>query len=135
MIPVCLYLIGDRYRLHRILINLLSNAIKFTVQGYVKLKVNLVRKTGKFVIVRFIVEDTGIGIPKEKQEYIFEKFSRLSLSNKGFYKGIGLGLRIVKQFMHEMEGEIDLISEYEKGTQFICTISFKLPLSDDFVES
>ncbi|MBW5803124.1 ATP-binding protein [Coxiella endosymbiont of Ornithodoros amblus] len=48
---------------------------------------------------------------------------------------MGLGLRIVKQFIHEMEWEIDLISEYEKGTQFICTIHFKLPLSDDFVES
>ena len=64
----------------------------------------------------------------------FEKFSRLSLSNKGIYKGIGIGLRAVKQFMHEIGGEIDLISDLGKGTKFICTIPFDLPLTEDFVE-
>lgn len=127
-------LIGDRYRLSRTLINLLSNAIKFTEEGYVALEIALINKTDRTVLIRFIVKDTGIGIPDEKKEYIFEKFSRLSPSNQGFYKGIGLGLRIVKQFMHEMNGEIDLISEIGKGTQFVCTIPFKSPLTNDFVE-
>jgi two-component system, OmpR family, aerobic respiration control sensor histidine kinase ArcB len=127
-------LLGDRYRIYRMLLNLLSNAIKFTEEGHVELKVCLLNKTEKSALVRFIVEDTGIGIPDSKQEYIFEKFSRLSLSNKGIYKGIGLGLRVVKQFMHEIGGEIDVISEVGKGTQFICTIPFDIPLTNDFVE-
>jgi two-component system, OmpR family, aerobic respiration control sensor histidine kinase ArcB len=122
-------LIGDSYRVHCILINLLSNAIKFTQDGYVELSVSLIKKTNKSALLRFIIKDTGIGIPGDKQEYIFEKFSRLSLSNKGFYKGIGLGLRIVKQFIHELDGEIDLMSELGEGTQFICTVPFKLPLT------
>ncbi len=127
-----LVIIGDHYRLHRILINLLSNSIKFTHSGHVELNVQVVEKKDRRVVIRFIIEDTGIGIPKDKQDYIFEKFSRLSLSNKGSYKGIGLGLRIVKQFMHEMGGEIDVISPQGQGAQFICTIPFRLPLTDDF---
>lgn len=125
---------GDNYRLYRVLINLLSNAIKFTEEGAIEVKVSLVKEINKAVLIRFIIEDTGIGIPIEKQEYIFEKFSRLSPSNKGVYKGIGLGLRVVKQFIHEMEGEIDVISKIGNGTQFICTIPFNRPLTDDFVE-
>jgi len=127
--------VGDSYRLHRILINLISNAIKFTPAGHVKLIVSLLKKKTDSVLIRFIVEDSGIGIPEDKQEFIFEKFSRLSQSNKGFYKGLGLGLRVVKQFMYEINGEIDIISEMHKGTQFICTVPFKLPLTDDFVDT
>lgn len=128
-------LVGDAHRLHRILVNLLSNAIKFTQQGHIKLKVSLLGSEHPSTLVRFIIEDTGVGIPEDKQEYIFEKFSRLSQSNKGFYKGIGLGLRIVKQFMHEMNGEIDVISQVGKGTTFVCTIPFRRPLTEDFVDS
>ena len=130
-IPVVL--VGDPHRIHRILVNLLSNAIKFTQQGHVKLTVIRLSKDASSPLVRFMIEDTGVGIPEEKQDYVFEKFARLSLSNKGFHKGIGLGLRIVKQFMHEIEGEIDLISAVGQGTQFICTIPFRRPLTDDFV--
>ena len=126
-------LIGDHYRLQRILINLISNAIKFTAIGFVELNISIVRKSAKLVLLRFIIADTGTGIATEHQEYIFEKFSRLNLSNKGTYKGIGLGLRIVKQFIYEMGGEIDLLSTLGKGTQFICTIPLDLPLTDDFV--
>ncbi len=127
-------LIGDRYRLHKILINLVSNAIKFTKKGHIELNVSLIKKTKQSALVRLIIEDTGIGIPEDKQDYIFEKFSRLSSSNKGFYKGIGLGLRVVKNFMHDIDGEVDLVSIVGKGTQFICTIPFQLPLTNDFVE-
>lgn len=126
-------LIGDQYRLQRILINLVSNAIKFTHQGHVNLIAKLIKQLDKQVIIRFIVKDTGIGIPQEKQDFIFEKFTRLNPSNKGIYKGIGLGLRIVKQFMDEIGGEIDLKSEYSKGSSFICTLPFRLPLISDIV--
>jgi signal transduction histidine kinase len=126
-------LVGDYYRLQRILINLISNAIKFTATGYIQLHASLLQQTAKSVLLRIIVADTGVGIATEHQEYIFEKFSRISLSNKGTYKGIGLGLGIVKQFMQEMGGEIDLLSSIGEGTRFICTIPFDLPLSNDFV--
>lgn len=127
-------LLGDPYRLQRILINLVSNAIKFTKQGFVKLGVKLIKiSEPRTVIVRFIIQDSGIGIPAEKQDFIYETFSRLNPSNKGHYKGIGLGLRIVKQFMKEMGGEIELISDPGKGTSFICTLPFKLPLVNDLV--
>ena len=128
-------LIGDSYRLHRILINIISNAIKFTKKGHVDLTISLCKKTHRTILIRFTVTDTGIGIPDDKQEYIFEKFTRLSLSNKGLYKGIGLGLRVVKQFMYEMGGEIDVLSEVGNGTQFICTIPFNIPLTNDFVDN
>lgn len=126
--------IGDDYRIYRILINLVSNAIKFTEQGSVELKTQLVQTEQKEILIRFRVKDTGIGISQEKRDFIFERFSRLSPSNKGFYKGIGLGLRVVKQFMEDLQGEIDLVSKEGEGTEFICTIPFKRPLTDDFLE-
>jgi PAS domain S-box-containing protein len=116
---------GDSYRLYRILINLLSNAIKFTKKGYVELLASLVEKKDNQATIRLDIIDTGIGIPADKQEFIFEKFTRLVPSNLGAYKGIGLGLRIVKQFIEEMNGEITLASKENEGTRFTCTFPFK----------
>lgn len=125
--------VADRYRLSRLLINLVSNAIKFTKTGQVSIHVDLLDKTNHTYLIRFTIKDTGEGISLEQQNVIFEKFSRLSPSNKGLYKGSGLGLIIVKQFIEEMKGEIDLNSKLGEGTDFICTIPFKIPLTDDFV--
>jgi signal transduction histidine kinase len=127
-------LIGDAYRLKRILINLMSNALKFTHQGFVRLAVELASQKDARIILRFKIEDSGIGIPKEKQDYIYEKFVRITPSNEGIYKGFGLGLRIVKQFVREMDGEIDLKSSEKAGTTFICTFPFKIPLIEDILE-
>lgn len=120
--------IGDRHRLYRVLINLAGNAIKFTPEGEISIEFKLAKIEPKRVIAQFIVRDTGIGIPEDKQQYIYEKFARLTPSNKGIYKGIGLGLRIVKQFVQEMDGEVEINSEINKGTAFICTIPFNLPI-------
>jgi two-component system, OmpR family, aerobic respiration control sensor histidine kinase ArcB len=125
--------VGDPYRLCRLLINLVSNAVKFTKEGKISINVELINKTDETFLIRFVIKDTGEGIPLENQNYIFEKFSRLSPSNKGLYKGSGLGLMIVKQFIEEMKGEIDLNSKLGEGTEFICTIPFKIPLTNDFV--
>lgn len=126
------YVIGDQYRLQRILINLVSNAIKFTKTGYVKLGVKFIKQLNeRTIFLAFIVEDSGIGIPQEKQDFIYEKFTKINPSNEGIYKGIGLGLRIVKQFIEELGGEIQLKSEIGKGSRFVCTIPFKLPLISD----
>lgn len=126
-------LIGDEYRLQQILINLLGNAVKFTNKGQIDLNVNVVKRENKDIILRFTIRDTGIGIPQNKQLLIFEKFTRLESSNKGIFKGLGLGLSIVKQYVEELEGEIDLKSEIGQGTSFICTLPFKLPLVDELI--
>ena len=120
------HLIGDDYRIKRILINLISNSVKFTDHGYIKLRINIIEFDQNNILLKFIIEDSGQGIPKNKQDYIFERFTRLSLSNQGSHKGIGLGLRIVKQFMHELSGTIELISELNRGTKFICTIPLRI---------
>ena len=88
-------IIGDNNRLVRVLINLVSNAIKFTQKGYVKIIVKSVKKEEKRAILRFIIQDTGIGISKNQLQYIYEKFSKLVPSNKGD-RGYGLGLPTVK---------------------------------------
>ena len=79
-------IIGDDYRLHEILLHLVNNAIKFTSEGCVSLTIKSVQKhKNQENILQFIVEDTGIGIPEEKQQYIYEQFTRLTPSNKGIY--------------------------------------------------
>ncbi len=128
-------LVGDQYRLQRILLNLVSNAIKFTEKGHVKLMTKLIKQQdNKNIIVRFIVQDTGIGIPLDKQNFIYEKFTKLNPSHISPYKGLGLGLRIVKQFVEEMNGEIDLKSDQGCGSTFICSFMFKLPLVNDLLD-
>ncbi len=128
-------IIGDRYRLQRILINLVSNAIKFTEQGYVRISIKLAKRIdARNVILCFIIEDSGIGIPQDKQSIIFERFSRLIPSNQRLYRGQGLGLRLVRQFVGEMDGDIDIKSIPNQGTTFACTFSFKLPLIEDILE-
>lgn len=124
-------IIGDGYRLKRILINLISNAIKFTDKGFVRLLVKCLKINSKNVIMSFIVEDSGIGIEEKKLNVIYEKFSRLTLSSQGIYKGTGLGLRIVKQFAEEMDGDVEIKSILGQGSRFVCTFSFKLPVFEE----
>jgi signal transduction histidine kinase len=86
------------------------------------------------VILNFTILDTGIGIPKDKQNIIYEKFTKLSPSNTGLYKGIGFGLSMVKQFIQELGGELSLNSELGEGSTFTCIIPFKIPLLDQIGE-
>jgi two-component system aerobic respiration control sensor histidine kinase ArcB len=125
-------IVGDQQRLQRILINLISNGIKFTKEGFIKVTTTVAKKEDKNIILQISVEDSGIGMPKEKQSIIYEKFSRLHASNRGTYKGSGLGLPTVKQLVEELDGEIDVESIPGEGTTFLLTIPFKLPLLDEF---
>jgi two-component system aerobic respiration control sensor histidine kinase ArcB len=127
------YLIGDISRIHRILLNLVSNAIKFTKKGFVAINITLAKENEKAVILKIIVKDTGIGIPSNKLDQIFTRFTRLNTAYQGTFKGAGLGLSIVKQFVEEMGGEIHVESQLNKGSQFICVISFKKSLLDEDV--
>ncbi len=124
------YVIGDRVRTERILINVVANAIKFTEKGQIKLAATLIPKLQKEIVVSFLIEDTGIGIPLDKQDIIFERFNRLTSSYSGVYPGKGLGLKIVKQFLDEMGGNAYLTSEVGKGTSLRVLIPYELPLLD-----
>lgn len=125
MVPTIL--VGDEYRLHRILSNLINNAFKFTNTGKILIKV-LIEKylSEEEVLIRFDVEDTGIGIPLEQQEIIYKGFTRLTPSNTGLYKGLGLGLYVVKKFLTEINGDIKLVSQVNRGSTFSCTIPLLL---------
>ena len=118
------FLIGDDFRIYRILLNLIGNSVKFTKKGKISINVSIAENNKKEMTIKILISDTGIGIPKDKQNEIFEKFSRVNPSNEGRYTGSGLGLRVVKQFITEIGAEIDLKSELGKGTTFTCLIPF-----------
>jgi signal transduction histidine kinase/CheY-like chemotaxis protein/HPt (histidine-containing phosphotransfer) domain-containing protein len=110
--------VGDEQRLRQILLNLLNNAIKFTPQGGIEL--TLRRETGPDGVerLRFAVSDTGIGIPKEKQDRLFQRFSQIDSSASRQYGGTGLGLAISKHLVELMGGEIGVSSEPGIGSTF-----------------
>lgn len=119
------HVIGDRYRVYRILLSLISNAIKFTQSGYIKLNIALIKLTSDEITLKLQVEDTGIGIPFEKQDDIFSRFNRIQPSYQGDYSGSGLGLAIAKQFVLDMKGKIYVNSEMNKGSAFNCILPLK----------
>lgn len=116
--------LGNEYAVKRILLNLVGNAIKFTEIGKVCISLALKEKDENQCIVDMSVSDTGIGIPKNKQETIFGQFSKLNSSYKGKYGGTGLGLWFVKQLTKKINGEITVSSEPRKGATF--TVVFPL---------
>jgi len=109
---------GDPGRLRQILINLVGNAIKFTEEGEVVVRVTLEDEDTTHVTVRFSVTDTGIGIPKDRMDRIFELFSQVDSSTTRKYGGTGLGLTISKQLSEMMGGQISVTSEEGKGSEF-----------------
>ncbi|KTD52995.1 response regulator [Legionella quateirensis] len=125
------FVIGDKIRLHRIALELIGNALNFTDVGHVLVHVSLAKKESQQLVIKLTVTDSGIGIPKEKQQEIYLQFKRLTPSYQGIYKGTGLGLYVVKQFVDELGGEIYVKSEPMKGTCFTCLFPFQAPLLDD----
>ncbi len=117
---------SDPVRLRQCLFNLLSNALKFTTQGHVFLRVTAEQKDGRSFI-RCAVEDTGIGIPEDKQKSIFEAFSQVDSSTTREYGGTGLGLAITRELTLLLGGQISLESEIGKGSVFSVTVPVVLP--------
>lgn len=127
-----LYFLGSRVTLYRILLNLVGNAVKFTQEGSITVRVELDENApSDAAMVKFTVADTGIGIPKNKQRFIFEKFSRLMPSYEGVYEGHGIGLYIVREFVEAMGGVIHLKSKEKIGSEFVVVVPLQKALSAD----
>ena len=118
--------IGDPGRIKQIIINLAGNAIKFTNKGQVSINVGQVDLTENDVKLEISIEDTGIGIPKNKLQYIFDKFSQADTSTTRKFGGTGLGLAISKQLVELMNGKISVSSEPGKGSTFAFEVSLPL---------
>jgi signal transduction histidine kinase/DNA-binding NarL/FixJ family response regulator len=118
-------LIGDGSRLRQILLNLIGNAIKFTERGSVTLRVEVQGGDEQSIFLRFEVEDTGIGIPAEKHEAIFEVFTQADASTTRRFGGTGLGLTIVRRLATMMGGEVWLESAVDSGSTFFVTALFE----------
>jgi len=112
------YLMLDSLRLNQILMNLLSNALKFTERGYVKLKITVLQKHNDKVKLKFSVEDTGIGIPADRLNRIFESFEQAEEDTVSKYGGTGLGLTIVKKLAELKGGELTVSSQVGRGSTF-----------------
>ena len=119
------FLVGDPFRLNQILLNLLSNAVKFTKEGTVSLNVELVEDEDDEVRLRFDVIDTGIGIPKDKLNSVFESYTQAYTDITRRFGGTGLGLAITRQLVQMQQGVISIDSEPGVGTIFTVELSFK----------
>ncbi len=119
-------LLGDTYRLNQILINLIGNSIKFTNEGFIKIYILEKNKTKKKLSVEFRVVDSGIGIPNEKFELLFESFTQLENTYTKKYTGTGLGLAIVKKLTDLMNGNVSIKSEVGKGSEFSIKFDFDI---------
>ncbi|MDD2698877.1 MAG: PAS domain S-box protein [Arcobacteraceae bacterium] len=116
-------LIGDALRLAQILNNLVGNAVKFTDKGYINIKVNLLTRDTNKVQLQFIIEDSGIGISPENQKKLFQSFEQADNSTTRKYGGTGLGLKISKQLVELMGGNISMESEEGIGTTFTFNLT------------
>lgn len=122
------YVQADPGRIRQILYNLIGNAIKFTEEGYIKINVQSAGEEGGNHRFMVSVEDTGIGIPKNKLNHIFEKFNQAEETTTRRFGGTGLGLAICDQLVHMMDGKIHAESTEGKGSKFWFTMC--LPLSN-----
>ncbi len=119
------YLLGDSVRLSQILVNLIGNAIKFTHKGFIQFSVMLLQQDQDSCTIKFSIKDTGIGMSKDKLDYIFERFTQAESFITRKYGGTGLGLSISKSLIELQGGQLQVISEPEQGSEFYFELSFK----------
>ena len=126
-------IIGDPVKLNQILSNLLSNALKFTIEGGIKLTINVLPESDKQIKLEFMISDTGIGIPKEKHVAIFESCSQASSDTTKQYGRTGFGLTTCKNLIELQGGTLSFNSDLGRGSTFLFSIPFgvvnKLPES------
>jgi CheY-like chemotaxis protein len=119
------YVIGDETRITQVVMNLAGNAIKFTEKGSVTISVTAEKTSGEMVDLKFSVQDTGIGIPADKIDKIFESFGQASADTARKFGGTGLGLTISKQLVEMHKGELKVKSQPDIGSEFYFIISYK----------
>jgi PAS domain S-box-containing protein len=127
------YLIGDPVRLRQVIINLVNNAVKFTHKGNVKVIVELISFKNSKCEVLFTIKDTGIGIPKDKHESIFDLFTQADDHTTRKYGGTGLGLAICKKLVEMMDGRIWVESTAGEGSAFKFNIFFEVAADQPLV--
>jgi signal transduction histidine kinase/AmiR/NasT family two-component response regulator/HPt (histidine-containing phosphotransfer) domain-containing protein len=128
-------LVGDPVRLHQIILNLVSNAIKFTSEGKITVGVQLLEENSTHAVIGFSVTDTGIGIPEDQIEAIFENFQQASSGTVRLYGGTGLGLAIAKQLVEHQGGSIQVESKLGVGSTFSFNLKFQKASESVLLES
>ncbi len=128
-------LVGDPVRLHQIILNLVSNAVKFTSKGKITVSVKMISEDVDKVSIEFAVTDTGIGIPENKIDRIFENFQQASSGTSRIYGGTGLGLAIVKQLVIPQGGSIKVKSKIDEGSTFSFILSFEKTKAEAEIET
>lgn len=113
-------ILTDETKLHKVLANLIENAVKFTKSGYIEIGYNLNKN-----IIELFVKDTGIGIPSEEHEIIFNRFMQVNSKMSENFGGLGLGLSIVKENTELLGGTVSINSEIDKGSVFTISIPYK----------
>lgn len=116
--------LGDKGRINQVLMNLAGNALKFTEEGEVTISVKKIDDTDGNCRLKFSIKDTGIGIPEDKLNTIFERFTQAEESTTRRFGGTGLGLNIVKQLVELMDGELGVKSTLGKGSEFYFILDF-----------
>jgi PAS domain S-box-containing protein len=124
---------GAPGRLRQILTNLAGNAVKFTEQGRVTVRASRITETATASVIRFTVRDTGVGIPPEHQENLFQKFTQVDASMTRRFGGTGLGLAISKQLAEMMGGQIGVNSKVGVGSEFWFTVPLGKPAQSKFL--
>jgi PAS domain S-box-containing protein len=125
----------DEEKLYAILINLVKNATKYTDSGFIEIGYNLVKEDLSAPLIAFYVKDSGIGIPKDRQKAIFERFIQADISDSRAYQGAGLGLSISKAYVEMLGGTIWVESEIDKGSTFYFTIPYDTESNEKIVET
>jgi signal transduction histidine kinase/CheY-like chemotaxis protein len=131
-VPQCVK--GDAGRLKQVLVYLLDNAIKFTDQGEVILRVRIEENIGQKIRIKFTITDTGIGIPRNRLDYLFQSFSQIDNSMSRKHSGSGLGLAMSKQIVELMKGKIGVQSVENEGSSFWFTALFEMMPENECIE-